>query len=463
MYFENFQLRAGVFGVKRVWALFLLALLITGCDVSNAVFINPNSRSELDEDLEAVLEEASAGKGLNHFIMPGSTDLAAIPQDPNNPLSAAKVKLGKLLYHETGLGTNPKYPEGAQTYSCASCHHVAAGFQAGRIQGVGEGGMGFGVRGEGRVNDPHYEITALDIQPIRSPSAMNTAYQDVMLWNGQFGAVGTNAGTEANWTVGTPKEENILGYEGLEIQAIAALKVHRMDRIELSVASNHETYKTLFAEAFPGQPIDRVYAGLAIGAYERTLLANAAPFQRWLRGKKNAMTDQEKRGAVLFFGKAECATCHNGPALNSMTFYALGMADLEGPGVYGDVPVDKAESLGRGGFTGDPADNYKFKTPQIYNLLDSPFYGHGGTFNSVREVIEYKNNAVPTRSVTASQVPTAFKPLGLTSTEIDDITAFIEGALYDAELHRYLPASLPSGNCFPVNDVTARADLGCGS
>ncbi len=450
---------------RRLFVVVGLIGFLTGCEVSNTFFTNPNASSELDQELEATLMDASGGAGMEYFQLPGATDLSKIPQDPKNPLTPAKVELGKLLYHETALATNPKHADMAGTYSCAACHHAQGGFQAGRIQGISEGGMGFGVRGEGRVNNPDYAPDELDVQPIRTPTAMNTAYQDVMLWNGQFGGTGTNAGTEAVWSPDGdhPTHTNFLGYEGLETQAIAALAVHRMDFIETSIAATNPTYVALFEEVFPGQPIDRETAGLAIGAYERTLLANASPWQRWLRGNKNAMTDQEKRGAQLFFGKAQCADCHNGPALSSMTFYALGMADLDPnlPGVYGNIDDAVAEAgLGRASFTGDPADNYKFKTPQLYNLLDSPFYGHGGSFNSVREVIEYKNAAIPDKDV-GGQLAAQFQPLGLSESEIDDLTAFVENALYDPELMRYIPDALPSGNCFPVNDPLARIDLGC--
>ena len=159
-----------------------------------------------------------------------------------------------------------------------------------------------------------------------------------------------------------------------------------MGSIEESVVATNEVYVKLFDQAFPGEmdPLNRENAGLAIAAYERTLLSNQAPFQRWLDGDLTAMTDAEKRGAVLFFGKAGCVDCHNGPALSSMTFYALGMNNLDGPGVYGDGPAAaEGANLGRASFTGNPADEYKFKTPQLYNLTDSPFYGHGGNFRSV--------------------------------------------------------------------------------
>ena len=460
--------------------LLLLALslsLLTGCESASLLDAQDDSLSSagsftsftsqehnsdgdghIDNDLKMALRAAAPNGDIKFFELPASNRLHKIPQDPQNPLTDAKVELGRLLFHDTGLMVNNVRPVGRFSASCASCHHAAAGFQAGIRQGIGEGGEGFGLAGEARTTRPQYDDSELDVQPIRTPTAMNGAFQAVMLWNGQFGATGPNAGTESQWTSGTPKETNFLGYEGLETQAIAGLKVHRMSDIDLTLAATDPTYKSLFAEAFPGQPIDRERAGLAIAAFERTLLATEAPFQRWLQGDRNALSAQEKEGALLFFGKAECSTCHTGPALNSMTFYALGMGDLEGT----DVVSPSPERLGRGGFTGVSDDLYKFKTPQLYNLIDSPFYGHGGTFRSVREVVEYKNAAIPENGlVPQSQLAGAFQPLGLTSEEVDAIVAFLERGLYDPALQRYVPRAVPSGNCIPVNDPKARQDLDC--
>jgi cytochrome c peroxidase len=225
------------------------------------------------------------------------------------------------------------------------------------------------------------------------------------------------------------------------------------------------TYKEYFEKAFPTLSGTDLYtkenAGLAIAAFERTMLSNEAPFQKWLRGYQKAMFDEEKKGAILFFGKARCVSCHTGPALNKMDFFAMGMADLDGPGIYGTAP-DKAENLGRGGFTKNPVDNYKFKVPQIYNLKDSPFFGHGGDFKSVREVIEYKNLAIARNpAVPNSQLAAEFVPLGLSDEEISQLTRFVESALHDASLDRYNPSTLPSGFCFPNNDIYTKSDLGC--
>ncbi|MCB0760652.1 MAG: cytochrome-c peroxidase [Flavobacteriales bacterium] len=422
--------------------------------------------TDYDKVLTDALMDASNGEGLEFFMMPASNDLAGIPQDPLNPLSNAKVQLGKLLFHETGLARSPKLEdEGLQTYSCSSCHHAWAGFQANMQQGIGEGGLGFGIAGEGRIPNPMYPLDSIDVQPLRTPSAMNQAYQKVMLWNGQFGATGPNQGTEALWDPATPVWNNQFGLEGLETQAVAGLTVHRMNMNE-EVCQDFSLYEDLFDVSFPGWPQETRYtartAGMAIAAYERTLLSNEAPFQLWLQGDAGAMTNSEKRGAALFFGKAECSSCHTGPALNTMTFYALGMNDMEGPGTYGGAGSENVANKGRGSFTQDPADDYKFKTPQLYNLKDSPFYGHGGTFTSVREVIEYKNNATAENAnVPGSQLADQFHPLGLTDSEIDDLVNFIENALYDDNLLRYVPTDLPSGNCFPNADPISQIDQGC--
>jgi len=448
--------------IRYVVILLAAAMIGVGCSDS-AEPGDPNA--ELVNRLTAQLNQASQGKGLSFFTMPSSDDYASIPQDPRNPITREKVELGKLLYHETCLTVRPKFSGNMMQASCASCHHVDAGFQAGVAQGIASGGVGFGTRGEGRRRDPAVPDDSLvDCQPIRSPSALNIAWQTNVLWNGQFGANGVNVGTQGSWTPGTPKEKNTLGYDGVEIQAIAGQNVHRMDIVNSPVATN-PTYIQMFAAAFPNTPADQRIteenAGLAIAAYERTLLATQAPFQRWLRGDHAAMTTPQLRGAIVFFGKGECGGCHTGPALNSMTFHGLGMNDLVGAEVIANDP-SKPDHKGRGGFTGRAEDMYHFKVPQIYNLVDSRFYGHGGNFHSVREVVEYKNSAVRQNpNVPSSQISPLFRPLGLTADEITDLVAFIEQGLRDPNLSRYVPASLPTGFCFPNNDPQSRTDRGC--
>lgn len=436
---------------------FSLVVIIASC--------SPDETDQLDIQLNEVLAEANALHGGEGFQLPQSFDYASIPQDPANPITIAKVLLGQQLYHETGLATNPLNPEGEGTYSCASCHFASAGFQAGRFQGIGEGGTGIGGNGSDRQKKAAYTSIELDVQPIRTPTTLNVAYQELMLWNGAFGSTGMNVGTEVEWRRGTPAENNLLGYEGVETQAIAGLDVHRL---EIDPTWLQEVgYTALFDDAFPDrEPAERYNAetaGLAIAAYERTLLPNEAPFQKYLQGNHSALSEIEKRGALLFFGEANCVSCHNGPALNSMSFHVLAMGDLdECPEEVFETDEHSPANLGRGSFTKKVADYHQFKTPSLYNLADSPFYGHGASFRAIEEVVAYKNEAIPQNSrVPESFISPQFQPLRLSAQEVDDITAFLTYSLYDSNLKRYEPDALLSGLCFPNNDEQSRIDLDC--
>jgi len=427
---------------------FIVCGLIAGCDSSNSV--EPEERVS-DTEL-ADLITFNGQRRLQNFTLPESDDFASIPQDSRNPLSAPKVELGKLLFHEPALSANTRHPEALGTYACATCHHSGAGFQAGRQQSMGDGGSGWGQNGEGRRPSVTYPPEDVDTPGLKSPTVLNSAFQKVMLWSGGAGANGPNAGTDAVWDEFGGAGANHYGYDGLESQAIVALTVHRMFE---PVAADHlindnPTYRSLWDVVFPGEPISDKNIGLAIAAYERTILANRAPFQRWMKGENGAMTEAQKRGALVFFGEAGCSSCHTGPALSSMAFYALGMPDMP-----------QEISMGRGEFLGEENSEFKFKVPQLYNLADSPFLGHGGAFFSVQEVVEYYNEGIPDRSLPAGRVSDQFHPLSLTDQEVRDLAEFVSGGLRDPELDRYVPTSVPSGGCVPANDARARADLGC--
>jgi len=444
----------------KILTVFITGIIFFSCDST------VEESTNLDKMLSEALVNASGGTGIEYYRLPEASNLAAIPQDPKNPLTDEKVALGQLLFHETAMGTEPDFDKGLTTFSCASCHHANAGFASGLKQGMGEGGVGFGMAGEGRRKDPAYPFKAVDVQPIKTPSSLNVAYQENMLFNGQFGATGKNESTEYAWLVNTPRELNYLGFEGTEIQAIASMNVHRMEMTPAFVEQFPE-YKALFDKAFPDIIEEKRYndttAGLAMAAYQRTLLPTQSPFQQWLKGNTGALDQQSKEGALLFFGKAGCYTCHNGPGLNSMEFYALGMKDLyEAGNEILNSSRFSLENKGRGGFTEKGEDMFKFKVPQLYNLKDIRFFGHGASFSSVKEVVIYKNLANPQNTnVTAGQLSGEFKPLELTPLEVNKIISFLEEGLYDPDLQRYVPKSLPSGNCFPNNDPKSVADLNC--
>jgi cytochrome c peroxidase len=433
--------------------------------------ISPNNL-DLDRSLEQTIIACLNGEELSSIKMPSSNDLVNIPQDAANPLTSEKVILGRLLFHETGLSAHAANESSIGTFSCASCHHAAGGFQAGVQQGIGDGGIGFGFAGEGRRQSTVYASDEVDRQPNRTPSAMNGAFTELALYNGQFGAGGENTGTEALWTTDTPLANNLLGYAGLETQAIAGLTVHRMAP-DAAFFEAHPKYIDLFDAAFPSVAVKNRYnvehTGLAIAAYERTLMANESPFQKWLGGQRSAMNETQKRGAKVFFGAGECGTCHSGPALSDGSFHAIGMLDMDqgsGSGIGGGAYTASADfeevAKGRGGFTGALEDMYAFKTPQLYNLKSSQFMGHGGNYSSIREVVEYKVNASKDNPrVGGSNLDELFVPLSLTDSDVDDLVVFLSTGLYDGDLSRYEPSAVISGGCFPNADDQSSADMGC--
>lgn len=418
----------------------------------------------IDLELQRLLSNRSYNGDYKHYVLPDSDDLANIPQGVGNPLTPEKVALGKMLFFETGLAQDAIYESGRGTYSCATCHVPSAGFMPGRIQGIADGGVGFGYNGEARTKLSEYEESELDVQGARPLSMLNVAYVSNSTWAGRFGAHGVNEGTEELWHDDGPAEINFLGYDGLESQNIEGLELHRM--VIDKPLMDELGYTSMFDEAFPDFAEEDRYskttASFAISAYLRTLLPTEAPFQKWLKGERNAMTEREKEGALLFYGKAGCYRCHKGPALSAVEFHAIGVRDLYENGEAFNTSIDDARNLGRGDFTRKAEDMYKFKVPQLYNMADSPFYFHGSSKRTLWGVVQYFNEGVPENpNVPKENISSLFHPLNLTDNEVEAVVNFLEKSLRDPDLQRYVPEEVLSGNCFPNNDPKSREDMGC--
>ena len=420
--------------------------------------------TETDLELLGKIKSVSPTGSEDYYVLPSQTDFSTIPQDPKNPITWEKVELGKMLFFETGIALDANHSSSVGTYSCGSCHIPSAGFLPGNTQGIADGGIGYGLNGEARDISPVYIPEELDIQGNRPLSVMNVAYVTNTFWNGQFGGNGVNQGTEDLWNHDDGTEVNELGYFGLESQNIEGVKAHRMMMTQ-SIADSLG-YAAYFQRAFPERSGDEQCnietTALAISAYLRTLVTDEAPFQFWLKGDRTAMSESQKKGAQLFFGEANCVSCHKSPALQSNEFHALGVN-----GIYQlDNPIATSKSdqrnLGRGGFTRNHEDYYKFQVPQLYNLKNAGFYFHGSSKRSLRDVVQYFNDAEPENpDVPLSQISPRFESLNLTNEEMDNLTDFIENALYDANYERFLPEFVLSGNCIPNNDPMSKVHLNC--
>ncbi len=419
----------------------------------------PSEKQKLEESLRSALNAQSAGLGLNAFILPDSQDYAAIPQDPQNPITDEKVAIGKLFFHDDRFGLDG-FSEQSPSWSCSTCHTVATGFKPGIPQGIGEGGTGIGV--ERRLEfgfDPNAVDGATnrpDMQPIAVPSMLNVAFQEVVLWNGQLGNA-SNGLINSHLPESTlvpdqlPASVNAHQLAGIESQAIAGQSIHRLRFNENSPLQHIPAYQNLWNAAYPGGSVDiAVDVGKAIAAFERTVLANQAPFQRWLRGESDTLNESELAGANLFFGKAGCSACHQGPALSSRVgaleselFFAVGFADFDNNKVAIHGVIEQNARLGRGGFTQNPDQNYQFKVPQLYNLVDTQVFGHGASFSSIKDVVNYKNTGVPQNASAAGSLDARFTPLNLSIREVNELTTFLTTALYDPSLARYAPTQFP--------------------
>jgi len=446
---------------KKLHIISVSAIVLLASCVADTI-----QQDKLDITLENHLKSTTPNASLDYYILPHSNDLANIPQDSKNPLTPEKVELGSFLFYETGMGIIPKNVEGFSSYSCSSCHVPSADFKPGRRQGIGEGGFGFGYKGESRVKHSSYDESEMDVQGIRPLNVLNVAYSaENTLWNGSFGSTGINADFEDIWGVFDEATElNHLGYQGLETQNIEGLNIHRLKMTEeLAAELNYTHY---FDAAFPEFPDAERYSNLttslAISAYLRTLTTTEAPFQRWLRGEKSAMSNEEKRGGILFFKEANCYSCHSNPAFSAVRFFALGVKDLDDQISFNEVPESAKKNLGRGGFTGREVDMFKFKVPTLYNLQGTPFYFHGSSKRSLEEVVDYFNEAIPENpDVPAELIASEFKPLNLTPSEKADLVSFLRFSLQDPTVEKFMPASLPSGNCYPNADDLSKRDIGC--
>jgi cytochrome c peroxidase len=258
----------------------------------------------------------------------------------------------------------------------------------------------------------------------------------------------------------------------------------------LTLLNTNANYRDLFGAIFPevkaGAPIDFFMFGKAIAEFEFTLVFANAPIDRFARGDSNAMTGQQKRGALLFFGKARCVQCHavsgssSGGLANEM-FSDFRERDIGVPQLAPEFGVGKGnvifdgpgenEDFGREEFSGYPADRYLFRTAPLRNLAVSPGFFHNGAFvrldDAIRHHLDVRKSNLnydpakagvpadlrivgPSAPVLATLDPILQTPINLNEGEFNQLVAFVRDALLDeraepVNLCRLVPAEVPSG------------------
>jgi cytochrome c peroxidase len=346
--------------------------------------------------------------------------LPAVPVPPDNPVTAAKVELGRKLFFDRRLSHNG-------TMSCAMCHLPEQGFtntELARPVGV-----------EGRSVRRN------------SPTLLNVAYVPALFHDGRESSLETQV-------VGPLVERSEMGNPsiGHVIARIRALP----------------DYRGLFERAFGAGPsVDRL--GQAIASYERTLLSAASPFDRWYyAGETGALSAAAVEGFALFTGKAGCAACHTvGPRHALFTdhlFHDTGLgwyratvrAQAQAPvtvelapgvtvavarSVVDSVGEPEPADLGRHEVTLDPADVWKFRTPTLRNVGLTAPYMHDGSLRTLVDVVRFYDRG-------GHQHPgldTRIRPLELSEPEIAALVAFLESLTGDSTDTLAAEAREPSG------------------
>jgi cytochrome c peroxidase len=168
-------------------------------------------------------------------------------------------------------------------------------------------------------------------------------------------------------------------------------------------------YRHKFQSAF-GQDINLVNIAKALAAFERTLVTPDSAFDRYSRGDKQALNDQQKRGLIVFFGKGSCTQCHNGANLTDNKYYSLGTRGESNDSDVGRLAVSK-----------DPADKGAFKTPGLRNVSLRAPYLHDGSMATLAAVIDWydKGGGNDPKS-------NLLHPLELSADEKLDLLAFLE-------------------------------------
>ena len=168
------------------------------------------------------------------------------------------------------------------------------------------------------------------------------------------------------------------------------------------------TYVEQFQAIF-GTKVDRDGIAKSLAAFQRTLVTGPSPFDRYLAGEQDALSEAAKRGMQLFAGDAGCVRCHNGALLSDGKFYRLGVS---------------GKDKGRGAVTGKPEDNFKFRTPTLRNIAQTGPYMHNGSRKTLEDVVTFYFREIPESS--ASGLPVDFEPLlGQSFSDIEDVVAFL--------------------------------------
>lgn len=429
----------------------------------------PASRSELDQHLTAVLRQA----GFTGRIE------STLTQRLGHRINPQLADVGRMLWFDTVTGLN-------NDNTCGGCHSPTNGF--GDTQSIAIGIQNNGIVGPDRAGPRNMR---------RAPMVINTAFFPNLMWNSRFAALSDNPFDDRGGFLFPPPEGLSLSYEPQLL--VAQAFIPPTERTEaagfhfpgdnyairaevLGRLNSIPAYRKLFGQNFPevkaGAPITFDMFGRAIAEFEFTLTFANAPIDQFARGDRKALTEDEKQGALLFFGAARCSMCHSVGGRSNEMFsdfqdHVIGVPQIVPQLTNNNFDGSGAnQDFGREEITGNPGDRYKFRTSPLRNIAVQPAFMHNGAFTNLAVAIRHHLNVVnsarsytparqhlgadlrgpmgPIDPVLAQVDPILSTPIILNRVQFDQLVAFVRDALLDPRaepmnLRGLLPRSVPSG------------------
>lgn len=321
-------------------------------------------------------------------------------------IEAAKAEVGQLLFYDPILSGN-------RNISCGTCHHHDHFSADGVSLGIGEGGVGVGPKRRAPKGDNAIKKRV----PRHAPALWNIGAKEFQVF---FHDGRVSASTDYEVGINSPAEEflpdgleSLLAAQALfpmtaqfemagnpKENEIAGAIHDRIDQAWPIIAKRVRgisAYAGALSEAFgvPPEEIDITHIGNALAAFMAAEWRSFdSPFDAYLAGK-GEMSEAQVRGMDLFYGEAECATCHSGPFQTDHQFHAIGLPAF-GPGrtrVFDPIPRD----TGRMAESNALEDAYRFRTPSLRNVALTAPYGHNGAYPTLEGIIRHHLDPVKAR------------------------------------------------------------------
>lgn len=327
-------------------------------------------------------------------------------------------QLGKALFFAKNLG-------GEQSAACVSCHHPVLGGGDDLSLSVGVDAVNefneqsHDALGHGRFNGN--DASNMPEVPRNAPTVFNAGLNErVMFWDGRVERRGNNivtpdsitnengirlndgnlpadstiAAAQARFPVTSPGEMRGNFEFDLDNEAYRDVLSERLN-------STDTLWPQAFETAYGDTEVNFNRAAEAIGEYERSMVFIDSPWNQYLAGDSDALTDDEKAGAVLFFGNrnqdgAGCGTCHAGSTLSGVGYQLVAFPQF-GPGTGNPGVSGNNQDYGRENVTGNEADRFHFRAPSLLNIATTAPYGHTGAYQTLEEVVRHYAN--PERAI----------------------------------------------------------------